>query len=154
MKIDRRVLILALVCAGLIFSGCGKKGNPIPQDGKRQFAWQSAEASWGANGCLNITARMTGATENVDDFRLELEAEDESICRECPFTPGETADLTPQQAVPADNGTNYAFTYCPAAKAPSYRWRLVAANVFTSFPHALTPVAVLEAPVVPPQNRP
>lgn len=147
MNIDRRVLLLALLCAGLAFGGCGKKGMPQPQDEKKLFAWKSAEATFNASGCLNITAVMSGATENVDIFRLELEAEDAAICRECPFSPGETADLTPQRAVPGQNETRYVFTYCPGTRAPSYRWRLVGINVFTAFPHALTAVKIVETPL-------
>lgn len=146
MNIDRRVLLLALLCAGLAFGGCGKKGMPQPRDEKRLFAWKSAEATFNTSGCLNITAVMTGATENVSVCRLELEPEGAEICRECPFSPGETVDLTPQQVVSGQNGTRYVFTYCPGIRAPSYRWRLVGINVFTAFPHALTPVKIVKTP--------
>lgn len=147
MNIDRHVLLLALLCAGLAFAGCGKKGMPQPRDEKRLFAWKSAEATFNTSGCLNITAVMTGATENVDAFRLELEPERAAICRECPFSPEETADLTPQQAVSGQDGTRYVFTYCPGTRAPSYRWRLVGINVFSAFPHALSPVKIVEEPL-------
>lgn len=138
--------MIVLVCAGLLFTGCGKKGPPQPQDEKKRFAWESAEAVFTASGCLHITAVLTGAVENVEQFRLELEPEGTDICRECPFTPRETTELTPQQAVSGKKGTRYVFSYCPGTQADSYRWRLVGMNVFTAFAHALTPVKVVEAP--------
>ncbi len=139
--------LVGLICVGLLFSGCGKKGPPHPQDEKKRFAWESAEAVVTASGCLHITAVLTGAVENVDQVRLELEPEDTDICRECPFTPRETTALTPQQAVLDKKRTRYVFAYCPRTQADSYRWRLVGINVFTAFAHALTPVKVLEVPL-------
>ena len=100
-----------LCCLLLIAAGCGKKGDPVPQDKKNLFSWESADAA------------LTGNT-----------------CEGCPFPPRETQELTPQQAVPTDSGTRFAFTYCPQTKAAAYRWRLVARNVFMAFPYALTPV--------------
>ncbi|MEG2140382.1 MAG: hypothetical protein RRY20_06305 [Bilophila sp.] len=148
-----RTLFLALFLL-LSVTGCGKKGDPMPQDQKNIFTWESANASLTANGCLAIAALMRGASQNVDGFTIELEplsARPDSTlpaelqtaqdtCEGCPFTPREHAEITPQQAAQADKGTRYTFTYCPQTKAAAYRWRLVARNVFMSFPFALTPV--------------
>ena len=133
-------LFLALLLLCLPLPGCGKKGPPVPQDQKKQFAWQSAEATLTAAGCLNITAKLSGATENVERFTLELEPEGPDICVECPFNPVENVTLTPQDSMERDDGILYLFAYCPQRKADSYRWRLVARNVFNAFPHALTPL--------------
>ena len=143
-----------LCCLLLIAAGCGKKGDPVPQDKKNLFSWESADAALTGNGCLAIAALRTGAARNVDGFSIELEPRAASAdstlpkelqtpqdsCEGCPFTPRETQELTPQQAVPTDSGTRFAFTYCPQTKAAAYRWRLVARNVFMAFPYALTPV--------------
>ena len=143
-----------LCCLLLIAAGCGKKGDPVPQDKKNLFSWESADAALTGNGCLAISALMKGAARNVDGFSIELEplaaSADSTLlkelqtpqdtCEGCPFTPRETQELTPQQAVPTDSGTRFAFTYCPQTKAAAYRWRLVARNVFMAFPYALTPV--------------
>lgn len=143
-----------LCCLLLIAAGCGKKGDPVPQDKKNLFSWESADAALTRNGCLAISALMKGAARNVDGFSIELEplaaSADSTLpkelqtpqdtCEGCPFTPRETQELTPQQAVPMDSGTRFAFTYCPQTKAAAYRWRLVARNVFMAFPYALTPV--------------
>lgn len=152
-----RWMIPALCCLALSLPACGKKGDPVPQDAKNMFAWESADAAFTANGCLAISARMSGAARNVDLFAIELEplapAPDSALpaelqtpqdtCEGCPFTPRETAELTPQEVLPGDKGTRFHFTYCPEMKAAAYRWRLVAQNVFMSFPYALTPIKTL-----------
>ena len=119
-----------LCCLLLIAAGCGKKGDPVPQDKKNLFSWESADAVLTRNGCLAISALMKGAARNVDGFSIELE----------PLAASADSTLPPQQAVPTDSGTRFAFTYCPQTKAAAYRWRLVARNVFMAFPYALTPV--------------
>ena len=131
-----------LCCLLLIAAGCGKKGDPVPQDKKNLFSWESADAALTGNGCLAISALMKGAARNVDGFSIELEplaaSADSTLPKE--LQTRETQELTPQQAVPTDSGTRFAFTYCPQTKAAAYRWRLVARNVFMAFPYALTPV--------------
>lgn len=151
----RTLFLVASLCLMLIsVVGCGKKGDPIPQDQKNIFTWDNATASLTANGCLAVSALMRGAAQNVDSFTIELEplsanadstlpaelqtAQD--TCEGCPFTPREHAEITPQQAVQVEKGTRYAFTYCPTTKAAAYRWRLVARNVFMAFPFAITPI--------------
>ena len=151
---NSKTLIVCLLCLGLVLSSCGKKGNPTPQDYKNQFAWEHEDARFIGNGCLAITALMTGAVQNVDSFQLELEplapqvdpdlppelAAVSDTCEGCPFTPHETSELVPYERVSGDSGTRYTFTYCPTVKASAYRWRLVARNVFTAFPFALTQI--------------
>ena len=34
-----------LCCLLLIAAGCGKKGDPVPQDKKNLFSWESADAA-------------------------------------------------------------------------------------------------------------
>ena len=148
-----KTLLSALLCALVLTSaGCGKKGDPVPQDKKNLFSWESADASFTANGCLAISAVMNGATRNVDSFTIELEplsapanstlpAElqtQQDTCEGCPFAPQETGELSPQRVT--DNEKAFRFTYCPSTKAAAYRWRLVARNVFMSFPYVLSPV--------------
>ena len=55
-----------LCCLLLIAAGCGKKGDPVPQDKKNLFSWESADAALTGNGCLAISALMKGAARNVD----------------------------------------------------------------------------------------
>lgn len=133
------VLLTLLLCA-LIVVGCGKKGPPAPQDEKKKFAWQRVEGQLTSAGCLSIAAALNGAVANVESFTLELEPQSGDICVECPFDPLENVTLAPQERQDIDNGALYLFAYCPQSRTESYRWRLVARNVFNAFPHALSPV--------------
>lgn len=63
-----------LCCLLLIAAGCGKKGDPVPQDKKNLFSWESADAALTGNGCLAISALMKGAARNVDGFSIEAGA--------------------------------------------------------------------------------
>ena len=58
------MLLLALIASPfllLIAAGCGKKGDPVPQDKKNLFSWESADAALTGNGCLAI-ARCSPTT--------------------------------------------------------------------------------------------
>lgn len=137
-----------LCCLLLIAAGCGKKGDPVPQDKKNLFSWESADAALTGNGCLAISALMKGAARNVDGFSIELEplaasadstlpkelADAAGYLRRLPLHPARNAGTDAAQAVPTDSGTRFAFTYCPQTKAAAYRWRLVARNVFQGLP--------------------
>lgn len=143
----RTLLFLLLVLLALPLSACGKKGPPIPQDAKNMFAWKAAKASRATvmkNGeprnCLTVLADMTGATSNVEAFLLELEPQTGDICLECPFSPGETQVVNPISTQTYQDTVRYTFSYCPTKEAPAYRVRLVARNVFASFPYAMTKI--------------
>lgn len=149
MKKTSTLLICLLFCA-LLLPGCGKKGNPIPQDAKNIFAWKGAKATRTTvlnNGepqnCISIQADMTGAVTNVEAFLLELEPQTGEICRECPFTPTEVMEVKPIAAQEYQKTTRYTFSYCPSTQAATYRLRLVARNVFSAFPYELTRILTL-----------
>ena len=153
-----KLIVACLICLGLVLPACGKKGAPIPQDQKNRFAWKTEDAQFIGNGCLAVTASMTGAVHNVDSFLLELEpltpqtdpdlppelAVASDTCAGCPFTPRESSEIVPQERAAGDKATRYTFTYCPSVKAAAYRWRLVARNVFKAFPFELTPIRTVE----------
>ena len=124
-----------LCCLLLIAAGCGKKGDPVPQDKKNLFSWESADAA-----LTGFSIELEPLAASADSTLPKELQTPQDTCEGCPFTPRETQELTPQQAVPTDSGTRFAFTYCPQTKAAAYRWRLVARNVFMAFPYALTPV--------------
>ena len=113
------------------------------------FAWEDVSATLNPGMCLTITADMSGATRNVEVFMLELEPKTEAVCVECPFNPVEVAVLKPDTTQARSNGERFQFTYCPRNKADSYRWRLVAHNVFKAFPYALSPTKTLKTNLLP-----
>ena len=55
-------IIPALCCLLLVAAGCGKKGDPVPQDKKNLFTWEKADAAFTQNGCLAVSGLMSGAT--------------------------------------------------------------------------------------------
>ncbi len=132
----RIVLFVLLIMT--VTTACGKRGAPIPQDAINMFTWQGSTAELTTQGCLQITADMKGATHNVEMFMLEIEADNEAICRDCPFLPNERVQIEAVTAQQHDEITRYTFQYCPQTSAISYRWRLIAQNVFAALPHALT----------------
>lgn len=109
------------------------------------FQWKNVEASLTPSMCVSIVADMSGAAQNVESFVLELEPKSDSVCVDCPFNPYEVATLTPNETVEREKSTRFLFTYCPQNKADSYRWRLVARNVFNAFPYVISPIRTLKA---------
>ena len=130
------LLVLSLV-GGLV--ACGKKGPPVPQDHKSMVSWKKATASMNDEGCLYLDGELEGAFANVSRFVLELEPVDDAMCVDCPFLPREIAVVTS----PSGTSPTPSFQYCPRTRAEAYRWRLIAHNVYTAFPHALSAVGLV-----------
>jgi hypothetical protein len=140
---DRKNTRLIYAIALILFfcaPGCGKKIAPVPQDYKNVFFWKSSAGAINARGCLSVGGELQGSVNNVQRFMLEVEAVTEELCIDCPFMPREIVMVHSESDVAAAPQ----FTYCPSAKAPAYRWRLVAQNVYRALPHAVTPVAVAD----------
>lgn len=142
-----RFLMVVLLLALIFPVGCGKKGSPMPQDAKNVFQWKGSKATRATvlqNGtprnCITVLADMTGAVTNVESFLIELEPQADEICLECPFTPSEASQITPAATQTYQAVTRFTFNYCPTRQADSYRLRLVATNVFASFPYEITKI--------------
>lgn len=139
-----KTLALSSLILALAAVGCGKKGPPVPQDQRNVFAWEEVTAEITPGMCFAITADLRGATRNVEVFLLELEPKSDAVCVECPFNPVEVTELKPDVVQDRNNGQRYQFSYCPGSKADSYRWRMVARNVFKAFPYATSPIKTLQ----------
>ena len=129
------LVLLVFVCA------CGKKGAPVPQEARYKFSWGETSATI-VNDCLVISAQLEGAYDNAEGFLLETEPTTDNICLDCPFRPTLTHDIQPSAA---QEGL-LTFQYCPETVADSYRWRLVARNIYRSLPNVLTPVGLVTRP--------
>lgn len=143
-----------LCCLLLIAAGCGKKGDPVPQDKKNLFSWESADAALTGNGCLAISALMKGAARNVDGFSIELEplaasadstlpkelADAAGYLRRLPLHPARNAGTDAAASRPHGFGNAVRVYLLPANQGGGVPLRLVARNVFMAFPYALTPV--------------
>ncbi len=126
---------LLLLAVSLIVCACGKKGDPIPQDYRYMFSWGETSAVI-TNDCLMITAQLEGAYENVESFLLEVEPTTGEICLDCPFKAGDVSVVQPTSS----EGGLFSFQYCPENPVDSYRWRLVARNIYRGLPSALSSI--------------
>ncbi len=132
----RAIISLALLC---LLCACGKAGLPDPGDPSKSFAWKSYEAKPIGN-CLAFSGVLSGAYNNLDSLRLELEPVDgPEDCPGCPFVARDIVEFSPREAGLERTTGNISFSYCPNP-APAFRWRLVGLNVYTSLPYAATSV--------------
>ena len=135
-----RLLALALACLVClpVVSGCGKEGPPSPKKTQDTFTISNAGVSF-MNDCLVARATVNGAVDNVDAVTFEIapiQAFDE--CPGCPFVPAEYLEF-PRNAMQLDpQSGQFLISFCPSAKAPMYRWRLVGKNTFHGLPHVAT----------------
>lgn len=144
MKTKHSLVMLALL--PVLALGCGKKAMPEAQDAREKFTWKSAKATATAN-CLDINAELSGNLRNIAGVVLELEqAGTGEDCPNCPFLPVERKEFAIDNLSAQGKAGRIELDYCPETKAPAYRWRLVARNVYRSFPYQLTPVQTVVMP--------
>ncbi|MFI3272017.1 MAG: hypothetical protein R3Y11_07960 [Pseudomonadota bacterium] len=141
-------LVAVLVCLMFAF-GCGKKAMPTPQDSSEEFYWKNAVASY-HNGCLNISAELTGNVSNLDGIVLQVQAmTSDNSCQGCPFLPEEEQTYEYRDIALPGNGNNIAMNFCPKTKAAAYQWRLIGRNVIRTMPYMTTNVEL----IVPEENQ-
>ncbi|MDR1490031.1 MAG: hypothetical protein LBS65_06040 [Desulfovibrio sp.] len=132
----RPAMMAVMACAlALLCAACGKTGYPRPMDEGQTFSWMESHAV-PAGECIAFSGKFTGAYQNFDGLRLELDGLrrlDE--CQGCPFVADEIAEFSPSGAGFNPMTGDLGFSYCPRS-AQAYRWRMIAANVFGSLPHA------------------
>jgi hypothetical protein len=128
-----------LLCCLLAPTACGKKDPPEPRDSSKTFRWTAVNAEI-TGPCLGFSGALEGAHGNLNSVRLELAAVNgPEDCPGCPFVPREITQFSPSEAGFDPAGGEVAFAYCPAP-AMAYRWRLIGINIYTSLPHAVSPV--------------
>ena len=134
-----RLASFFLLCCLLLVSACGKKGPPEPRDSSKTFRWAEVNADM-AGPCLGFSGSLEGAYGNLDGIRIELSpVNGPEDCPGCPFVPREIALFSPSDAGFDPRSGEIAFTYCPVP-AMAYRWRLIGMSIYTSLPHAVSPV--------------
>ena len=80
----RLVLLLVLVgCFAL--SGCGLKGDPIPDSSSEAFGFEELSAEMTVDGVLTFQGQISGASRNLDYLILEIQPVDDELCLGCPF---------------------------------------------------------------------
>jgi hypothetical protein len=87
--------LLGLLSVTLVFSGCGRKGDPVPPRLSLPPAVTGLSAESSAAGVL-LTWEVSGPVERIDHFRIQRsEAPAEGACPGCPqdYRPLETVKL-------------------------------------------------------------
>ena len=147
MKKTFNALLAAMLCAAaLLFSGCGKKGDPVPDLSADIFSFAGEEARL-YGGALEIGADVKGAYANVEYVVLELQPEDGEMCAGCPFLAQESARFEASALWPDKNASRVQLTYRPLSQAQSYRVRLVGHNAKSGFPEVKSEIMIAGAAV-------
>lgn len=137
------LLILLTIVMSTAMFGCGKKGMPKPQDKTEAFAWESAVASYN-NGCINISAELSGNVSNIDGIILQVEPMSSAdSCVGCPFIAKEEQGYEYNSIVLSGSETSVAINFYPSVKAEAYRWRLIGRNIIGTFPYEMTSLQLL-----------
>lgn len=131
-------LVCCLLLAPMLLVGCGKAGMPAPKKTQDTFAITGASLS-PLGDCVVARGTVTGAINLVETMALEMAPINSyDDCPGCPFVALESGEYSSSdlQLDPATG--QFLLSFCPAAEAPMYRWRLVGKNVFPGLPHATT----------------
>lgn len=140
-SIPSKKLAVLFLCALFLVNGCGKKGNPTPDDERDKFTWAESGIQVSLNGCLSVTGILQGNSAKLTDVVFELQPiQDGDDCAGCPFTPSERAEFAESQLRGHPEVNTIKLNYCPREQAPVYRWRLVGVNIHRRFPYEVTPV--------------
>ncbi|MCC8194759.1 MAG: hypothetical protein LIP28_08965 [Deltaproteobacteria bacterium] len=135
------LLILTALCGG-----CGKSGMPSPKKTQDTFTITGPALS-PMGDCLVARGTAQGAIRNVEYITLEISPiQSYDDCPGCPFVPRESGEFAASDIQLDPQSGQFMFSYCPAERAPMYRWRLVGRNVFRGLPFATTTPQVMVMP--------
>lgn len=128
-----------ILCASFVIFACGRKEAPLPQKINHLFAFQNVYVYHTQAGALTVMGTITGALNNVQGLKLEIEGFDDT-CPTCPFVPAESFVIDPRNMWNSHIPSEFSFTVMPTMPSTSYRWRLIGYNVITGLPEVRTPV--------------
>ncbi len=129
----KRNLLLAVLAVFLLgATGCGVKIWPAPTKSDDIFTFASVEGRR-VGECLKVVVRVDGAHQNVDNLSLQFQADGSGPgegCPTCPFFPAIRKEFVPGSEGIQSDGPTFVFSECGLDPAKSYRWRVVARNVY------------------------
>lgn len=129
----KRNLMLAVLAVLLLAStGCGVKVWPAPQKSDDLFTFASVEGRR-VGECLKVVVKVDGSYQNVDNLSLQFQADGSGPgegCPTCPFFPAIRKEFVPGSEGIQSDGPTFVFSECGLDPSKSYRWRVVARNVY------------------------
>ena len=148
-----------LICAALL-SGCGRKGDPIPDFSKDEFGFAALASEISLDGAVTFQGRVTGEEQNMEYMVLEIQPVDGELCEGCPFLAQEQYRIDSREAWESENGNSFRFAYRPVYPADIYRWRIRGHNLYSGLPEVTSPIQVtnrgslfIDAPVFAPDEE-
>lgn len=123
-----RLLALALILLQLASLGCGRKDWPEPMAEQERFDITDPTGQL-ADGCLEIRARLRGASGNLTRLILELQPTGEdAACPTCPFHAEQRVEVPLDAPNLEIDKRSLLLTHCGLEQGRAYRWRLVGYN--------------------------
>ena len=139
----RLILAIMVFSVCLMATGCGLKGDPIPDNTRDEFTFGELSAEMAIDGVLTFTGQMTGASQNMEYLVLEIQPVDGELCLGCPFLAQEQQRFDSRDIWSDPSGKNFSFVFTPSYISDTYRWRLVARNVYAGFPDGVSEIKVV-----------
>lgn len=117
------VMTLLLLHIGLL--GCGRKDWPEPMAEQERFDITDPTGNLG-DGCLEVRARLRGASGNLTRLVLELQPTGEdAACPTCPFHAEQRIEVPLDAPNLEISKRSLLLTHCGLERGRAYRWRLV-----------------------------
>ena len=130
-----------LICAAIL-SGCGRKGDPIPDFSKDEFGFAALASEIALDGAVTFQGQVTGEAQNMEYMVLEIQPVDGELCEGCPFLAQEQYRVESRDAWESENGNAFRFAYRPVYPAEIYRWRLRGHYLYSGLPEVTSPIQV------------
>lgn len=123
-----RTLLLALALLQLFALGCGRKDWPEPHAEQERFDITDPTGSL-RDGCLEIRARLRGASGNLNKLALELQPTGQgAACPTCPFHAEQRIEVPLDAKNLKISKRSLLLTHCGLELGRAYRWRLLGYN--------------------------
>ncbi len=135
--------MVVLLAAMAFLFGCGRRGDPVPDNDRETFAFADLSAEMPVEGMLMITGSLTGASHNMEYLVLQLQGVDGELCLGCPFLVQEEQRFLARDIATDAEGRNFSFMYASGYPAAMYRWRLMGTSVYAGFPRVASAIMVV-----------
>ncbi|WP_027179249.1 hypothetical protein [Maridesulfovibrio bastinii] len=138
----KQAVVPAMLMLCLALSGCGVKIWPSPVKSEDIFKIASVNGTR-SGSCLTVTVKLSGAYQNLANISMQYQADGDGPgegCPTCPFFPANRENYIPGSSNISSDGAILSFTECGLDPQKSYRWRIVASNVYDTLGLAISDV--------------